>query len=107
MSMLNSGLFSSKTDMWATPQKFFDELDKEFHFTLDPCATPENAKCTRFFTQSENGLIQNWGGENSLLQSSLWSDNIRMGTQVLRRKQETEYKSCYAVTRKNRYSVFS
>lgn len=63
MSMLNSGLFSSKTDMWATPQKFFDELDKEFHFTLDPCATPENAKCTRFFTQSENGLIQNWGGE--------------------------------------------
>lgn len=63
MSMLNPGLFSSKTDMWATPQKFFDELDKEFHFTLDPCATPENAKCTRFFTQSENGLIQNWGGE--------------------------------------------
>lgn len=63
MSMLNAGLFSSKTDIWATPQKFFDELDKEFHFTLDPCATPENAKCTRFFTQSENGLIQNWGGE--------------------------------------------
>ena len=26
-------MFSSKTDMWATPQKFFDELDKEFHFT--------------------------------------------------------------------------
>lgn len=30
--------YSSKTDDWATPQEFFDQLDKEFHFTLDPCA---------------------------------------------------------------------
>lgn len=36
--------FSSKTDLWATPQAFFDELDKEFHFETDVCALPENAK---------------------------------------------------------------
>lgn len=30
--------YSSKTDDWATSQEFFDQLDKEFHFTLDPCA---------------------------------------------------------------------
>ena len=43
--MIIDTLFSSKTNLWATPQEFFDELDAEFHFTLDPCATPENAKC--------------------------------------------------------------
>ena len=26
-----SVLYSSKTDLWSTPQDFFDELDKEFH----------------------------------------------------------------------------
>lgn len=55
-------MFSSKTDLWETPQSFYDELDKEFQFTLDPCATPENAKCEMFFTNEMNGLTQNWGG---------------------------------------------
>lgn len=55
-------MFSSKTDLWETPQSFYDELDKEFQFTLDPCATPENAKCEMFFTKEMNGLTQNWGG---------------------------------------------
>lgn len=55
--------FSSKTDNWATPQDFFDELDEEFQFTLDPCACPDNAKCEKYFTKEENGLIQSWAGE--------------------------------------------
>lgn len=57
-------LFSSATDLWATPQDLFNELDKEFNFNLDPCAIPENAKCERFFTPEINGLSQNWGGAN-------------------------------------------
>ena len=56
-------MFSSETDLWATPQDFFDELDKEFHFTLDPCATPENAKCKKYYTVKEDGLKQDWQGE--------------------------------------------
>jgi phage N-6-adenine-methyltransferase len=56
-------MFSSETDLWATPQNFFDELDKEFHFTLDPCATPENAKCKKYYTVKEDGLKQDWQGE--------------------------------------------
>lgn len=55
-------LFSSKSNEWATPQEFFEELDSEFHFNLDPCATSENAKCRRFFTKEQDGLIQDWGG---------------------------------------------
>ena len=55
-------MFSSKTDMWSTPQKFYDELNKEFNFDLDPCATIDNAKCDLYFTEEENGLKQDWKG---------------------------------------------
>lgn len=55
-------MFSSSTDMWATPQDFFDQLDREFHFDLDACAVPENAKCRRYFTPEQDGLSQVWGG---------------------------------------------
>lgn len=41
----------------------FKKLDDEFKFTLDPCATKENAKCEKFFTIRENGLDQSWEGE--------------------------------------------
>ena len=57
-----SPMFSSKTDMWETPQAFFDEMDREFHFTLDVCAVPENAKCEQFFSPSIDGLKQEWVG---------------------------------------------
>ena len=60
--MITSGLFSSKTPEWATPQDFFDKLDEEFHFDLDVCATDENAKCSRYFTKEQDGLSQQWGG---------------------------------------------
>jgi len=56
--------FSSNTPEWPTPQAFFDKLNEEFNFTLDPCATKENAKCSKFFTEEDNGLIQNWDNES-------------------------------------------
>ena len=55
--------FSSKTDDWATPQSFFNRLDNEFNFTLDPCANELNAKCSKFFTKDDDGLTQSWAGE--------------------------------------------
>lgn len=56
-------MYSSKTEEWATPQAFFEILNAVFHFTLDPCATPDNAKCAKFYTKEQNGLLQDWGGE--------------------------------------------
>ncbi len=56
------GLFSSTTDEWATPQGFFDELNEEFRFTLDPAASKNNHKCETFFTKEQNGLNRPWGG---------------------------------------------
>ena len=70
--MITKGLMSSNTDEWGTPKTFFEELDKEFHFTLDPCATDKNHKCSTYFTKEQDGLKQTWGGVQSLLQPTLW-----------------------------------
>ena len=55
-------MFSNINNAWCTPQPFFDELNKEFNFTLDPCATKKSAKCKKFFTPIEDGLKQDWEG---------------------------------------------
>lgn len=56
-------MWSSKTGEWETPQDLFDELEEQFHFTLDVCATHENTKVTdQYFTKLEDGLKQDWGG---------------------------------------------
>lgn len=64
-------MFSSRAMDWATPQAFFDQLDSEFHFTLDPCADKSNHKCDRYFTVADDGLRQPWGGADGLLQSTV------------------------------------
>ena len=54
--------FSSKTDLWATPQQFFDKYNEVYNFDLDVCASLENAKCKKYFTKEQDGLLQLWGG---------------------------------------------
>ena len=60
-----ANLHSGKDD-WRTPKDLFNALDAEYHFTLDPCSTHENALCEKHYTQAEDGLIQNWGGRSYL-----------------------------------------
>ena len=55
--------FSSKSNDWATPHQTFNELDNEFNFTLDPCASHQNAKCDKYYTEEDNGLSQDWSNE--------------------------------------------
>lgn len=59
---MNRALFTSTSCEWETPRTLFAALDAEFHFDLDPCATPGNAKCRDFYTIETDGLTQNWGG---------------------------------------------
>lgn len=56
-------MFISKSMDWATPQDFFDKLNEEFHFTLDPCADDYNHKCAKYYTKDQDGLKQDWSGE--------------------------------------------
>lgn len=55
-------LFSRQSDEWSTPKDFYNKIDAEFHFTLDPCATEENHKTETYFTIKDNGLSKSWGG---------------------------------------------
>ena len=54
---------SSANQEWETPQTLFNQLNEEFNFTLDVCALPETAKCEKYYTPLENGLIQDWSNE--------------------------------------------
>jgi phage N-6-adenine-methyltransferase len=61
--MKQAALYSSKTNEWETPADFFDKLNNKFKFTLDPCATSENAKCKKYYTKEDDGLAHSWKGE--------------------------------------------
>lgn len=71
--MLNNGMYSSETDLWSTPQDFYDELNREFGFVLDACALPCNAKCKSFLPprktvcgrtgQAQHGATRRMGGK--------------------------------------------
>ena len=56
--------YSSKTYEHETPQFLFDKLDRQFRFKLDVCATPQNTKCSRYFTLADDGLKQPWSSAN-------------------------------------------
>ena len=59
---MDGPLMSSEKDDYETPQDLFDNLDSIYHFTLDAAASPRNAKCDRFYTEEDNGLVQKWEG---------------------------------------------
>ena len=54
---------TSNRDDWETPAALYRELDLRYGFTLDPCATPDNAKCPRYYTREDDGLSKSWEGE--------------------------------------------
>ncbi len=48
---VNKGLFTSSSEHWSTPTDLYQELDKEFHFTDDPCP----------LLPTTDGLLRDWG----------------------------------------------
>lgn len=58
-------MFSSDDMTWATPQSFFNQLNDEFHFTLDPCCGHNTAKCEKYYTKDMDGLSKSW--ENQIV----------------------------------------
>jgi hypothetical protein len=60
--MNNELMFSSQNQAWDTPQDFYDKLDEEFHFDLDPCCTYDNCKCDGGFSfdAGMDGLTEKW-----------------------------------------------
>lgn len=60
--MMTKGMYTSNSEEWGTPQELFNRLNKEFNFTLDICASKENAKCPKYYNKEADALKQEWGG---------------------------------------------
>ena len=86
-------LLSSNRHDWETPPDFFAELDKEFHFTLDPCCEPETAKCAKYYTKETDGLSQSWG-EKRCFAIHLTADSLASGSRNARKKADTQKSLC-------------
>lgn len=54
-------LHSSQKDDWGTPQWLFQVLHVQYRFTLDLCASAENALLPRFCTQVQSARVCNGG----------------------------------------------
>lgn len=59
---MDSVLLSTGKDNWETPSDFYNKLNEEFGFDLDPCCNEKNKKCKNYFTSEQDGLKQDWGG---------------------------------------------
>ncbi len=57
---MNPVHFSSATVEWETPAALFEELNREFRFSLDVCASEENAKCESYYSEKSDGLRCDW-----------------------------------------------
>lgn len=108
-----AAMTSSGKDDWETPRWLFEQLNGEFHFTLDPCCTHETAKCSKHYTPQENGLLQDWGGGDRFLQPALFKKNQHqswtncVGTKMRSRGSETRHNRCGTPARTDRYGAFS
>jgi len=54
---------SKSMEYLRTPKDIWEELTKEFEFTIDICASVENHLLERYYTKEINGLNQDWNGE--------------------------------------------
>ena len=98
--------YSSKSNEWATPKDLFEKLNKEFNFTLDPCATKENAKCDKYYTIEDDGLIQDWS-KDVVFMNPPYGRQIKHWIRKAYEESEKGAKSCLFDTVKNRYNILA
>jgi site-specific DNA-methyltransferase (adenine-specific) len=111
-------LMSSNSDEWTTPDDLFKELNRNFSFTLDTATNGENSKCDKFFTPSENGLIQSWEGERTFTNPphSIISDWVKKNYEESKKdtqpkvmlipaRTDTQYFSKYCSLASNLYFI--
>ena len=61
---INNCFVTSNTDLWSTPQDFFDQQNAMYGpFEMDVCADKSNAKCVVYFDKNTDGLKQIWSGK--------------------------------------------
>lgn len=89
---------------WETPQELFDQLDAEFHFTLDAASSDANHKCPKYFTAENSAFNHEWGGDG-ILQSSIRQSNRGVGAQMQYGGQPQRHPRRHAPARPHRHSM--
>lgn len=82
-----SALTSNKDD-WGTPQYLYDNLNSEFHFTLDAAANEANAKCSRFYSLDNSAFDHDWSNEIVFLNPPYGRDMIKWISKAYREVQD-------------------
>ncbi len=86
----NNGRYNGNGRHWRTPPEVFDPLNAEFSFTLDPCTTADNVRTPVFYTESDDGLLQEWGGHRVFLNPP-YGREIAAWVQKARASVETRF----------------
>ena len=51
-------------NLWQTPQEYFQFWNTIYKFEIDVAASDYNHLCPKYFTESDNALVQEWGLTN-------------------------------------------
>ena len=54
---------SLKMEYVRTPVEIWEQLSKEFNFTVDACASDKNHLLSKYWTKENSALDKNWDGE--------------------------------------------
>jgi phage N-6-adenine-methyltransferase len=93
--MNTEAMFSSKTDLWSTPQQLYDTLDLLHKFELDPCCNLHNCKCKYgFWVEEYDGLKEDWSKFKSVFMNPPYGREI--GKWVEKAREES-LKGCKVV----------
>ena len=104
---MNAALLSSKNMCWCTPQDFFDKLNDEFGFVLDPAATDKTAKCSLYYTPETDGLSQSWDRGGAVFCNPPYGKEISKWVKKAYEEAQGGQHNCVVDTRANRYGIFS
>lgn len=92
---MNKALLSSKNMCWCTPQDFFDKLNEEFGFVLDPAATDTTAKCSLYYTPETDGLSQSWDCGGAVFCNPPYGREIGKWVQKAFEEARGDKRSCF------------
>ena len=104
---MNAALLSSKNMCWCTPQDFFDKLNAEFGFVLDPAATDKTAKCSLYYTPETDGLSQSWDRGGAVFCNPPYGREIGKWVQKAFEEARGGVSDCFTYPSADRHSIFS
>lgn len=104
---MNRALLSSKNMCWCTPQDFFDKLNAEFDFVLDPAATDKTAKCKLYYTPETDGLSQSWDRGGAVFCNPPYGREIGKWVRKALKKHEVATQLFYSFQHGQTHPIFT